>query len=179
MLESEYITENDIFNYVFFRYLLKKEQIHSIEQNSQYVGNIEFYVDLKKRLIKDIPQEIKQRISDKIAQYKPTNKVLLTLIKEESVKKKKDFLVLAADSPKEEPRISTRTFVNKENGYLIKLINIKNSARIFVFSAYDEVLRNYKIILHPLEKTFFQSDNSIPLEIDYKIEADNIELEFE
>jgi len=179
MHESEYITENDIFNYVFFRYLLKQEKIHSIEQNSMYVENVEFYTNLKKRFIRDIPQEIKKRISDKIAQYRPINKVLLTLIKEESVKKKKDFLVLAADSPKEEPRISSRTFVNEENGYLIKLINLRNSERIFVFSAFEKVLRNYKIILHPSGKSFFQSDNSIPLEIDYKIEVDNIELEFE
>jgi hypothetical protein len=179
MHESNYITENDIFNFVFFRYLLNQDKINIIEKNSIFMENVEFYIHLKEKLSKDISVTVKKKISKKIAQYKFIDKVLLTLVKEESVKKKKDFLVLAADSPKEEPKISTKTFVNEENGYLIKLINLKNSARIFVFSAYEEVLRNYKIILHPSGTSFFQPNNSSPLEINYKIEAENIELEFE
>jgi len=179
MNNSDYITENDIFNYVFFRYLLNQDKIILIENNSIFRDNIAFYVDLKNKLVRDVSKEVKNKISLKISEYKLINKILLTLVKEEPVKKKKDFLVLAADSPKEEPRISTKTFINEDSGYLVKLINLKNSAKVFVFSAYVEVLQNYKIIFQPSGASFFQSDNSSPLEINYKIEAENIELEFE
>ncbi len=74
--------------------------------------------------------------------------------------------------------MTSATFIDEDKHYLIKLHNFENSAKIYVFSTSEEQIKNYKIIIHPSEKIYEQSDNSQPLLVDAPVEASSIELQF-
>lgn len=68
--------------------------------------------------------------------------------------------------------------VDENNHYLIRLLNFKDSAKIYVFSTTEEVLKNYQIVIKPSGQTFEQDDNSKPIEVKFPLAAENIELHF-
>lgn len=139
---------------------------------------IEFYRSLKKSLDEELSEEVKRKIAEKIPLYNLARFIILYPIKETSKKKKSDLPILAAASAKEKPAVTAKTFVDEANRYLIRLLNFKDSSKIYVFSTTEEVLKNYKVVVQPSGKTFEQTDNSSPIEISSPIEAANIELEF-
>ena len=102
----------------------------------------------------------------------------LNPVKEKVRKKKATGLTLAADSPKIKSKLTSATFIDEDKHYLIKLHNFENSAKIYVFSTGEEQIKNYKIIIHPSNKIYEQSDNSKPLLIDAPVEASSIEIQF-
>ncbi len=57
MVKSINVTEEEIFNYVFFKSLLKEEQVKAIESGNPFSKGIEFYIYLKKIFSEEIPYE--------------------------------------------------------------------------------------------------------------------------
>lgn len=172
------INERDIFNFVFYPETLVREKNEYLEKTNLFEEEVNFYKQLKGSLSEELSAEIKNKIVEKIPLYKPAKIFFLQPVRDNIKKKKNDVLVLAADSPKEKADVVVKTFSDVDNNYLIRLVNFKESAKVFVFSTTDEVMENYRIVIQPSGKTFEQADNSSPIEIDSPIEADSIELKF-
>ena len=121
---------------------------------------------------------MKQKLAEKIPLYVPLKIFILYPVKETVKKRKNDVPIFAADSPKEKLAVMAKTFIDEANHYLIRLLNFKDSSKIYVFSTTEGTLKNYKVIVKPSGKVFEQIDNSSPIELDSPIEAESIELQF-
>jgi hypothetical protein len=172
------ITERDLFDFVFQPENLSIEKVKYLKTSKIFDEEINFYRELKKSLDEELSDEVKRKIAEKIPLYNPAKFHVLYPVQEAVRKKKNDLPVLAAASPKEKPSVKAKTFVDENNHYLIRLLNFKESSKIYVFSTTNEILKNYKVIIHPSEQIFEQVDNSVPIEINFPIEAENIELQF-
>lgn len=172
------ISERDLFDFVFYPENLSSQKVEYLKTSKVFDEEINYYRTLKKSLAEELPFEVKQKIADRIPIYKLTNSVMLYPVKAKRRKPNGTATVLAADSPEEKPFVTAKTFIDHANHYLIRLLNFKNSSKIFVFSTTDEILRNYKVIVKPSGQSFEQIDNSSPIEISTPIEAENIELQF-
>ena len=75
--------------------------------------------------------------------------------------------------------MTTKTFVDNDKEYLIKVLNYADITKVFVFSTKDEVVKNFDIIIEPHNLKFHFEDNLEPLKIDKPIEAEKIELRFQ
>lgn len=172
------INERDIFDYVFYPDNLSNEKVEYLKTSKIFDEEIEFYLALKNELGKKLPDEIKLKIAEKIPIYNPIKYHVLYPADEPQKKRKNDYLILAAATPKETPSVTSKTFIDEANHYLIRLLNFRKSAKIYVFSTTEEVLKDYKIVLQPSGKVFHQADNVNPIETDEPVEAENIELQF-
>lgn len=172
------ITERDIFNFVFFRDNLSVEKVNYLKNSKNFIEEIDFYLSLKQSFDEELSEDVKQKIAEKISIYIPSKIFFLFPVEQHSKKRTNSKSVLAAATSDAPSEVHVKTFVDETNRYLIRLLNFKDSAKIYVFSTTDEVLKNYRIIIKPSEQTFEQNDNSSPIEIDWPIEAENIELQF-
>ena len=172
------ISERDIFDFVFNKENLSNEKVEYLKTSKVFDEEIEFYRSLKKSLDEELSEEIKLKIAEKISLYNPAKYYVLYPAKVTPKKRKNDLPILAASSPEEKPSLTAKTFVDEANHYLIRLLNFKNSSKIYVFSTTEEIIKNYKVVVQPSRKTFEQADNSSPIEINSPIEAESIELQF-
>lgn len=172
------INERDLFDFIFYQGNLSSEKVEYLKTSRIFDEELEFYRSLKKSLNEELSEEIKQMIAEKIHVYNPAKIHILYPVQEKMGKRFNHIAVLAAASTDEKPAVSAKTFIDEANHYLIRLLNFKNSSKIYVFSTSEEIIKNYKVIIQPSGKTFSQSDNSAPIEVDSTIEAENIELQF-
>ncbi|NWF89906.1 MAG: hypothetical protein HXY50_10650 [Ignavibacteriaceae bacterium] len=172
------ITERDIFDFVFYQENLSSEKVEYLKTSRIFDEEIAFYRSLKKSLNEELSEEVKRKIAEKIPLYNPARFHVLYPVRDTFPKRNNHIPVLAAATPNENSSISAKTFIDEAHHYLIRLINFKNSSKIYCFSTSEEKLKNYKVIILPSGKTFEQSDNSSPIEIDQQIEAEKIELQF-
>lgn len=171
------ITERDIFNFVFYPGLLNKEIkafLASIEESSDAIA---FYKELKSELENNLTNEIKAKIKNKIPAYHPLNLIELYALKEPKVKKQNGSR-LAAASTELKPKMTTKTFVDNEKEYLIKILTYGNTTKVFVFSTQDEIVKNFNIVFEPQHLKFHLDDNSEPLKVDNLLEVEQIHIEF-
>ena len=172
------ISENELFNFVFYPENLSIEKAEYLKTPLIFDEEIEFYRNLKRSLKEELSEEVKLKIAEKISVYNPAKFHMLYPFVDSPQKRKNDLTILAAASAKEKPLVATKTFIDEANHYLIRLLNFKESAKIYVFSTTNAVLKNYKIVIYPTGQTFEQSDNSLPIELNTPIEAEKIELQF-
>ena len=171
------ISEKDLFYYVFFNTELDEQKKTEIKSNKYFKQIISFYESLKSELELKVSAQEKISIAKIIPAYKAEIVVELFPLKE----KKSiygNFPILAAASAETDFKVNSQTFFDEENDYLIRLLNFQDSSRIYVFSITDQVLKNYKVILHPSEESYTQKDNSVPLEINNVSHVESIELQF-
>ena len=90
----------------------------------------------------------------------------------------KTYLLEAAASEENTPKMVTKTFVDDGKDYLIKLLTYGNKTKVFVFSTHDEIVKDFDIVIQPQNLRFHIEDNTEPLKIDQAIEAEQISLEF-
>jgi len=172
------ITERDIFNFVFYPGLLNKEIkafLASIEESSDAIT---FYKELKSELEDNLTNEIRAKIKNKIPAYHPLNIIDLHALKEPKDKRQNGSR-LAAASTELKPKMTTKTFVDNDKEYLIKVLNYGDKTKVFVFSTKDEVVKNFDIIIEPHNLKFHFEDNSEPLKINHLIDAEKIEIRFQ
>ncbi len=172
------ITERDIFNFVFYPGLLNKEIkafLASIEESSDAIT---FYKELKSELEDNLTNEIRAKIKNKIPAYHPLNIIDLHALKE-TKDKRQNGSRLAAASTELKPKMTTKTFVDNDKEYLIKVLNYGDKTKVFVFSTKDEVVKNFDIIIEPHNLKFHFEDNSEPLKINHLIDAEKIEIRFQ
>lgn len=170
------ISEKEIFDYVFYPENLTKDKVEYLKNSRLFNEEINFYHSLKKAMDEELSYEVKQKLGEKIPIYILQKVIVLYPVKEPTKKSKIHLPVLAAASEKQKPAVSVKTFIDESNHYLIRLLNFKDSAKIYVFSTTEEVLKNYQVVIKPSGQTFEQDDNLKPIEFKSPLEAENIEL---
>lgn len=172
------ITERDIFNFVFYPELVKEEIkafLTTIESSSEAIA---FYKELKSDLENSITSGIKKKIASKIKSYFPINIIELHPLKEPTVKKENGSRLAAASTTELKPKMTTKTFVDNDKEYLIKVLNYGETTKVFVFSTKDEVVKDFDIVIEPHHLKYHLEDNPEPLKIERSIEPEKIQLQF-
>lgn len=172
------ITERDIFNFVFFSELISKEKERFLATSADFQDELEYYSSVKESLSDELNLELKKKLSSKINVYKLENIIYLYLVEESHNRNASNNLVLAAASPEDKPKVSTKTFYDDEKTYIIKVINYEKSSRVFVFSTQYELIKDFELNILPQNLKYHLSDNSAPLELDFNVEPESISLEF-
>ena len=171
------IDEQDLFNYVFFPESTPDEIRLIIESGNTWIEIIEFYKNLKSNSNNRADDTLKRKIAKKIPAYSLANVIQLYALKEPYIPKQNGNR-LAADSKELKPKLTTKTFVDNDKEYLIKVLNYGNQTKVFVFSTKDEVVKNFDIVIEPHNLKYHFEDNSEPLKIEKSIEAEKIEIRF-
>lgn len=178
MPENINIDERDIFNFVFFNYLLSEEKIRYIESNEEKIDGINFYRSLKKSITEPLSKEKKVKIAAKIPAYKTLKIIKLYPVKDEIERKPSEVPILAAASPEQAPVVSAQSFIDEDKTFLIRLLRIDNKTKIFTFPITHIDIKNFNIILHPEERIYsIHNGEPIVIEGTLKVESINVEIE--
>lgn len=175
--ENIEITEQDVFNFVFFKESLSIEKQSLIGKDNSYKDMLDFYAVLKNNTVEKIDESLKQSFASKIPAYSLSNVIHLFQLRDPEIKQ--NGKRLAADSKELKPKMTTKTFVDNDKEFLIKVLNYGDQTKVFVFSTKDEIVKNFDIIIEPHNLKYHFEDNSEPLKIDKPIEAEKIEIRFQ
>lgn len=179
---KEIITEKDLFYYVFNQSLLLEDKILFLKNSQEYVNEIQFYINLKEYLDTELSDEDKFLIAKKILEYRfnSANIRAVELFPIRKIEhKNSNNLVLRADSENINNKfVHTKTFYDDNKIYIIKVINYRNSSKVFVFSTIEEIIRDFDVVISPHQLRYHLSDNTEPLELDFNIEPESIKIEF-
>jgi hypothetical protein len=175
--ENIIIDEQDLFCYIFFPASFANEKKKIIESDKSYEEILEFYTQLKTNSENSPDESLKRKIANKIPAYSLSNVIQLYALKD-SLLPKQNGNRLAAGSTELKPKMTTKTFVDNDKEYLIKVLNYADITKVFVFSTKDEVVKNFDIIIEPHNLKYHFEDNSEPLKIEDTIEAEKIEIRF-
>lgn len=171
------IDEQDVFNLIFFPDKVSEEKKKIIQADLSLADVMEFYNQLKLNSERKISDTVKRMIAEKIPAYKYDNAISLNLLVEPKLILPEQNR-LAAGTKELTPKTTTKTFVDNEKDYLVKVLNFGDITKIFVFSTKDEIVKNFDIIIEPKSLTFHLEDNSEPLVIKQSIDAEKIQLKF-
>jgi len=172
------INEQDIFYYVFFRHSISLDKINEIENENSFGEAINFYEQLKNNLSEIPDYSLKRKIAEKINAYSlqriyylfPDNFI-------PSVQRKKSN-VLAAASSVEGAKVTSKTFTDGGNNFLIRAVSTAGITKMYIFSFTQSMVKNFTLILLPSMEKYHIKDNSQPLVLDKPIEFDSISIEF-
>jgi hypothetical protein len=173
--ENIIIDEQDLFYYVFFPEIISNKKKEMIKTDKSFEEILEFYTQLKTNSESSPDESLKRKIANKIPAYSLSNVTQLYALKD-NVAPKQNGNRLAAGSTELKPKMTTKTFVDNDKEYLIKVLNYADITKVFVFSTKDEIVKNFDIIIEPHNLKYHFEDNSEPLKIDKSIEADSITL---
>jgi len=175
--ENIIINEQDLFNFIFYPESLSADKKTIIAADKTLIAALEFYQQLKNNANREHNDSLKRMIAKKIPVYTLTNVISLYPLKNPTIERHKEGR-LAADSIDLTPKMTTKTFVDNEREYLIKVLSYEVATKIFVFSTNDEVVKNFDIIIEPQNLRFHFDDNTVPLEIKQAIDAARIHIDF-
>ncbi len=175
--ENITIDEQDLFNYIYFPESVSDAKKEIIKSDKSFEEILEFYIQLKTNSENKPDDILKKKIANKIPAYSLANVIQLYALKEPELQKQNGNR-LAAGSTELKPKMTTKTFVDNDKEYLIKVLNYADITKVFVFSTKDEVVKNFDIIIEPHNLKYHFEDNSQPLKIDKQIEAEKIEIRF-
>lgn len=171
------ITEQDIFNLIFFPHLIDAEKKFIIEGSPKYKYLLDFYRNIKTDIEKPISEKEKHDLSLKINIYNHVRFFHLKKIEDSKPRRKREFAVLAAASADEKPEVIAKSFLDENNKFLIRVIKTKDITKIYSFSSDEQSIQNFKIKILPSGKEFLMKDNSAPLEIKDDLEFEEVHLE--
>lgn len=172
------ITEQDLFNYVFFPNILSSEVAEFLNNSKEFNEEIEFFKELKNSLQQQLSYQEKRLLAKKIPSYQLNEIIELYPVQTPAKKKVNGLILAAASEEQKKPVISSRTYYDNNKTYIIKVINYENSCKIFVFSTQYELIQNFDLIITPQNLRYHIDDNSVPLELDFNVIPESITLEF-
>jgi hypothetical protein len=172
------ITESDIFRYIFFPDKLSVEKRDYLTNSNVYENEIKFYNALKTSMQSELSFSIKEKIAKKIPAYQLLKIYELHPQRFEQPQAKRSTTILAAASPEIKPEVTVKTFLDDEKSLLIKFLNFGDHSKVYVFSANDEVLTNFKIKFLPQNIEFSLLDNTEPLRTEITSDPDLIRIDF-
>lgn len=172
------IKEQDIFNYVFFPDSLSTEMRKTIEVDENLKEVVDFYLKMRDKSKRHFPRSLKEKVASTIPAYTLNNEVHLFPLPA-AVGKNQTEKRLAADSESRHliSKLMSRTFVDEDKEYMIKVINHESTTKVFVFSVKNDIVKNFDIIIVPRNNRYHFIDNSTPLLINGEIEIESIRME--
>ena len=171
------ITEQDIFNYVFFPDSVSPEKKIIIQNDKNLVEAIDFIGEILKATKRKPEISLRKKLADKIPAYSYSNLIRLNAINGMLPERNKH---LAADSEARTliSKMMSHTFTDEDQEFMIKVISTEKTSKVFVFSNKNEEIKNFDIIIQPDNLRFHFNDNSQPLTIDHKIEIKDVQIQF-
>ncbi len=171
------ITEQDIFNFIFFPHLVNDGKRDLINNNSEYNFLVDFYKAIKSDYEKPLSESERSLIASKIGIYNHVRIFRLISADENKPKKRREYAVLAAASEKEKPAVIAKSFIDESNRFLIRVVKSNSTTKIYTFSTDGEVIQNFKLKILPSCKEFLMKNNSAPLEINEDLDFEEIQIE--
>lgn len=171
------ITEQDIFNLIFFPHLINAEKKFVIESSPEYEYLLNFYRNIKTDTEKPISEKVKHDLSLKINIYNHVRFFRLKKVDDSKPHRKSEFAVLVAASAEEKPEVIAKSFLDENKKYLIRVIKTRDITKIYSFSSDKQEIQNFKIKILPSGKEFLMKDNSAPLELNEDLEFEEVHLE--
>jgi hypothetical protein len=171
------IEEQDLFIFVFFPDKIGQEKKQMILHDASLKEAMEFYEHLKLNSYTSPTTEIKRKLTAKIPAYKLADIIEFHPIKD-SQPAGQNGSRMAASTKALNPKASTKTFIDDDKEYIIKVLNSEDETKVFVFSTKDEIVKNFDLIIEPQKLTYHLEDNSAPLIIPHHVDAEKIQLKF-
>ena len=157
------ITEQDIFNYVYYPEKLDSKVIE--------------YIGLNKKLFEKQIEFCKNTLSE-LNNIKNKNSKLITLKKLQSLKiEQKPSYYLAADSVSLDKSIKTETFINADNNLIVKVISYNDKTKIFILNEKNDIIKNFKLIVKPSNISYNIKSSSEPIELPAGLDIEGIDVE--
>ena len=175
--ENIIIEEQDLFNFIFYPESISEEKKTVIAADKTLIEALEFYQQLRNNANWQHSDSLKKLMAKKILAYTLYNVISLYPLKVPAIEGRKESR-FAAGSIDLAPKMTTKTFVDNEKEYLIKVLSYEETTKIFVFSTNDEVVKDFDIIIEPQNLRFHFDNNMEPLEIKQSIDAERIQIDF-
>ncbi len=170
------LNERDIFKFVFSQRSLSEEKREYLRGNQKYESQISYYKTVKNAMDSETSFKLKKKIAAKIPAYSLANVFNLYSVEYEEKKKDSGKVIFAAKTKDEAAKIKTKTFIDNEKNFLVRIINFENSTKIYLFTPADDKVENITIKIFPGREDFYMNNNSTPLVIDKRIDVEYIEL---
>lgn len=171
------ITEQDIFNFVFFPQVVDEDKKRYISQRSELRSLVDFYRSIKDESDKPISEKVKQDLSLKINGYSYRFFFRLKKVENVPTQKNSEMVVLAAATDEDEPEVIAKSFIDENNQFLIRVIKTKGITKIYSFSSDNQEIHNFKLKVLPSGRDFLVDNNSKPLELKEELDFEEIQLE--
>ena len=149
------ISEQDIFEYVFYNEMLEESKRNFINNNKEkFSYQIEFYERIKNFKQTDISDQEVENLIKKINSVER----IVTLYPNKEYESKKRY-TLAAASYTLENKITSSTLTDKDSKYMIRVIKYQSHFEVVVFAADLKPISKYKLTIYP-DKIEYYGDNN-------------------
>ena len=170
MMESQNsrITEQDIFNYIFYPDVLETDKKNYLDVHRQdFSEQIDFCIELNKtdNVKEEMLEPAQQQV--RIIQLYPVRL---------SINNNNNQLTLAAGSSELSKRIETKTFTDDNSQFLVRLVAADGEKKLYIFSKNKE-FKEAKLTIFPSQKSFRISSFDLPIKIDNLEEIEKISIE--
>jgi len=168
------MTEQDIFNYVFFPEKVSDEIRASIEGRKELKPLIGYFSGIKEEIGSDVPRNLQEKIAAKIPGYH-LSKIVEFNLYDIPLQKETNAIRYAADSePEKSPE--AKTFIDAEKKYILRLVTTGDRRLLYIFSTDNKLITDFTISVIPSKKEYHLKDNTRPLQLPLDIEIENIQL---
>lgn len=171
------ITEQDIFNFVFFPHVVDEDKKRYISQRNEFKDLVDFYRSIKDESEKPISDKVKRDLSLKINLYGHTRFFRLKKVENVPAQRNSDMVVLAAAADEDAPSVIAKSFIDENNQFLIRVIKTRDITKIYSFSSDNQEIHNFRLKILPSGREFLVENNSKPLELKEDLEFEEIQLE--
>lgn len=168
------ITEQDLFNLVFWRSKIPSEKTNYIFANYfKFRESVEFLQKILQHISDEIKPENWEELKQKIKSKNLTREFILR--KEVGNNRKKfDKLVLAAASIGAETNFQPETFKDKDSQFLVKVFSNAVENKIYFFANDNKNLNKLEMKLKPSGHSYKLNGSKIPLIISPREKIDEI-----
>ena len=173
------INEQDIFKYVFSPHSLSEEKTEYLHGNKKYENRILYYESVKDAIDSETSINFKKKIAAKVPEYTFANVFTLHPVKYEEKNERPGSVIFAAKTMEEQAKLKTYTFTDDDRKFLIRIISIGDSTKLYLFSLSGDTIKDITIKIFPGEEEYIMNDNDSPLEIDKRIDTESIELKID
>lgn len=167
-MNKHWITEQDIFNYVFYPGSLTSDKKNYLDSNqNDYIEQIEFCRSLNQTL---------EPINDSADFERQKCKVIDLYPVKLNVLNSSNHLTLAAASSQLNKRIETKTFTDDNSQFLVRLVAADGEKKLYVFSKNKE-FKEARLTLFPSQKCINIKSFELPISIDNLEDVEKISIE--
>lgn len=157
------ISEQDIFNYVFYPDKLLPAKYRYIKAN----------MSLFERQIK-LCENTFSALKDSV---KGENRIITLIKKPAKYIPQKPQYYLAADSIKMDKSIRTETYIDNGNNILVKAVYYPDKTKIFLFNEGDKSVGDFRLIIKSADRSFQIDNFNEPVELPSGLDIQNIIIE--
>lgn len=170
-----YITEKDLFDYIFYPAKLSREKFKEIySKRALFESQIKMMRVESRKMDEGISKEEEDSIFNEIIRKAiPTN---ITLKKINGTAFGKNDIRLTAETKKLTEKLESNTFADTHSQYLVKVIASNEYTKIYVFDADNTTLEKFKINLNGGEFIFDCEAKDNPIIINGRHRITSIEL---